>query len=328
LVLVREGSEFRVYVDGTKIGSGTDSSALHYYDAVGTFNIGMVDSGYYMNGYLDEVKLSVGIARYNQDFTAPTRPEDDFKIEGTLSEAAKLYLIDEDTDVLERMGSFNAGTYEFIYVSSGRKFVAGRKDSDGEGKAFGDLVPVTLSGSEIFVDRFTGTNNTAPNSTYWTRSNTKTFIYGNKLRQSMTNDDIKVTYKTTLTGNFEIELDQQIISDTTSTWSHSTIFIVQQSTSYQFRIMRVHDDSGTKYRFLYHDTSDHYTDVSATATSNKYKVTRFGNTIHLYYWNGSTWVAPRTFTEDASGNMRIELVTASNATIVVDWDNFVRYAVL
>jgi len=335
MALVREGSEFRFYVDGIKIGSGTDSSALHYYENVGTLNIGMVDSGYYMNGYLDEVKLSIGIARYNQDFTAPTRPEDDFKIEGTLSEAGKLYLIDESTDVLERIGSFNAGPYDFVYLSSGRKFIAARKDADGEGKASGDIVPVTISGSEIFVDRFTGTNGSAPNSTYWTVDTSgasgSIVINSNKLRQTTLNSSGQTytNYKTYLSGNFEIEVDYALVAYTSNDWWSVSLVAEHTSSGTYFRTDRAYNNTtGHMYRSVVN--SSHDEDITSD-TSGKLKICRFGSTMHMYYWNGSSWVSPRSNPEDASGQFKIYLRVSSGSsggTITVDWDNFVRYAVL
>ena len=319
MVLVREGSEFRVYIDGTKIGFGTDSSALHYYDGVGTLNVGMVDSTYYMNGYIDEVKFSVGIARYNNNFTPPTRPEDDFKIEGNLSAPAKIYLIDESNSVLERVGTFNTGPYDFVYVSSGKKYIAARADADGEGKAVGDITPTTLSGSEIFVERFTGTNGTAPNATYWTSSivNTgSTSIQTNKLRQYSANAAaINTTeYKTFLSGNFDIEVDYSIVSSGGSNWWDLFLMAEVVSTGIQFRISRLYTTSHVYRSFVGTWASGNSATASTSDTSGKLKISRFGNTVHMYYWDGSDWASPRNNTEVASGQMKIALVTATEGS--------------
>lgn len=328
IACVRQGSAFRIYLNGENIGGGTDSSALHYYDGVGKIQVGMVDSSYYMNGYIDEVKFSVGIARYNNDFTPPTRPEADFKVEGSLSKAATIYLIDESTNVLERVGEFNSGNYDFVYVSSGHKFVAARANDDGEGKAFGDIVPATLSGSELFVDRFTGTDNSAPNSSYWSVANTHTFINSNKLRQSTSGSSTDVHYITTLTGNFDVEIDFSVITDTTNSWSYLMFSAKRVSDSVRFEIGRIHDSGGVKYRSNYNDGSDHPTDVSISDTSGKLKICRFGSTVHLYRWNGSSWVSDRNNTEDASGGFEIHMISGTADALTVDWDNFIRYAVL
>lgn len=65
-------------------------------------------------------------------------------------------------------------------------------------------------------------------------------------------------------------------------------------------------------------------------TSGKLKISRFGNTIHMYYWNDSSWVSHRDNTEYVSGTIEISLLTATEnaCSITVDYDNFVRYAVL
>ena len=329
IAFCRNGSNFKMFVNGTQLFSQNDSSPLYYSEDVGIIKIGYVDS-YHSTGYIDEIKLSVGIARYNQDFTAPTRPEADLKISGTMSKAGKVYVIDETTSVLERVAEFNSGGYDFVYVSSGRKLITARADDDGEAKAVGDIIPVTLSGSELFVDRFIGTDGNSPDTTNWTAVGPGTnLINNNKLRQSVSGSTTaiaSVTYKTSLSSNFDTEVEFSFPSMPTDVYYEAGILCTDGANS--FGIKRTYDTSYKVYRAF---CNGNLLDATTTDTSGKFRLARFGNTIHTYYWDGSNWVELRDHTEDGSGVMEIRLFLSSGntyPTVSVDWDNFIRYAVL
>lgn len=75
---VRSGSTVTLYLDGTSVGSGT-SDGNTTTDGSGTFDyfIGCLDydnGGYRFpaGGYIDEVRVTKGVARYTANFTPPT----------------------------------------------------------------------------------------------------------------------------------------------------------------------------------------------------------------------------------------------------------------
>jgi hypothetical protein len=68
---VRQGNTLRLYVDGNEVGSGTVTKPL--MDGANGITIGMWD-GNYLNGWIDELRVSKGIARWTSDFTPPTGP--------------------------------------------------------------------------------------------------------------------------------------------------------------------------------------------------------------------------------------------------------------
>ena len=74
VAISRSGDDYRVFLDGTQAGSTeTDSSAITEF--TGRFTLGELyrtSATGYLNGYLDEVRLSVGASRYTGTFTAPT----------------------------------------------------------------------------------------------------------------------------------------------------------------------------------------------------------------------------------------------------------------
>jgi len=68
----RDGSDLRVFINGTQVGStGTGYSVDIPRD---TLRIGAYETGssYRWNGYMEDVRLTIGLARYTSNFTPPT----------------------------------------------------------------------------------------------------------------------------------------------------------------------------------------------------------------------------------------------------------------
>jgi len=80
MALVRNGSNWFIFQDGVQIGSTTVSS-VSYLDSTGSFLIGargfstLAD---YFNGYIDEFRVSKGIARWTSDFSVNNVAYDTF----------------------------------------------------------------------------------------------------------------------------------------------------------------------------------------------------------------------------------------------------------
>ena len=73
---VRNGGTISCYVNGTK-----DATTVSYNAALnpagGTVYIGSVVDPQYLNGYIDELRITKGYARYTSNFTVPTGPGED-----------------------------------------------------------------------------------------------------------------------------------------------------------------------------------------------------------------------------------------------------------
>jgi hypothetical protein len=74
VALVRSGSNWHFFQDGTQVGSTVvDSDSVT--DFSGNFLVGGYGEGsYWFNGWLDEFRISKGIARWTSNFTPPTSP--------------------------------------------------------------------------------------------------------------------------------------------------------------------------------------------------------------------------------------------------------------
>ena len=77
LAFVRNGSSFKIYVDGVEDASATNSGSITAAtsDSNSVAHIGYLRTNggadRYFNGYLDDVRVTKGIARYTSDFTPP-----------------------------------------------------------------------------------------------------------------------------------------------------------------------------------------------------------------------------------------------------------------
>lgn len=65
--LVRNGSTVTLYLDGSSVGSYSDSTSY-----TGTLTIGGETTSYPWIGYIDDFRITKGVARYTSNFTPPT----------------------------------------------------------------------------------------------------------------------------------------------------------------------------------------------------------------------------------------------------------------
>jgi len=71
IALVRSGDDWSIYKNGILDSSTTDNQSIS--NLAGDLNIGY-DNGYYMKGYIDELRVSKGVARWTDDFDPPVYP--------------------------------------------------------------------------------------------------------------------------------------------------------------------------------------------------------------------------------------------------------------
>jgi hypothetical protein len=71
IALVRNSGTSTLYVNGTSVGSGTTTgNCSGTYLAIG----GYYDTSYLYQGYIDELRITKGVARYTSNFTPPNAP--------------------------------------------------------------------------------------------------------------------------------------------------------------------------------------------------------------------------------------------------------------
>ncbi len=74
IAVTRTSGTVRAFIDGVEIGSQADSDTYHSANSDLFIGIDQVVSGYEMNGFIDELRISKGIARWTEDFTPPALP--------------------------------------------------------------------------------------------------------------------------------------------------------------------------------------------------------------------------------------------------------------
>jgi len=73
IAVTRSGTTFRLFINGTLDSSVTSSAN---FVSTGAATIGSISNtaGYYMNGYISDMRITKGVARYTTTFTPPTTP--------------------------------------------------------------------------------------------------------------------------------------------------------------------------------------------------------------------------------------------------------------
>ena len=72
---VRQGSKLTMYVNGTSTSSTNLPNGFILGNSSRVFEIGRQSTdGSYFNGYVDQIRITKGLARYTENFTVPTAP--------------------------------------------------------------------------------------------------------------------------------------------------------------------------------------------------------------------------------------------------------------
>jgi len=82
IAMVRDGANCKIFIDGeSKTLTGTDFSTTTLSDLATTLKIGYLASGneQELNGWVDELRIVKGVAKYTANFTPPTEPYSFFR---------------------------------------------------------------------------------------------------------------------------------------------------------------------------------------------------------------------------------------------------------
>jgi hypothetical protein len=80
IAITRNGTSLRCFLNGTQLGStltqanwvGTNAYATPYW--IGASYHNFIGQNYQLNGYIDDLRITKGVARYTSNFTSPTEP--------------------------------------------------------------------------------------------------------------------------------------------------------------------------------------------------------------------------------------------------------------
>lgn len=139
-VVRKSNNDVVIFINGT-----SEATLAHNYDidpgAGETLKIGTCHEGEgrYFLGYMDEIRISKGIARWTENFDVPTGPYSAYSLTGSLNNSARIIVINEGDWSIEENSVETVGTYE-ITTTSGSKTVIARA-TDGEIIAYGNVTP-------------------------------------------------------------------------------------------------------------------------------------------------------------------------------------------
>ena len=73
IAICRASGTYRFFIDGTVTGSGSNSTNIDWGGITNSFYVGSANDGtLQLNGYIDDLRITKGYARYTANFTAPT----------------------------------------------------------------------------------------------------------------------------------------------------------------------------------------------------------------------------------------------------------------
>ena len=68
---VRSGNNWYIFLNGVQQGT-TDSNATAFQDLAANLEVGRKGDGFYLNGWIDDLRISKGVARWTSNFTPST----------------------------------------------------------------------------------------------------------------------------------------------------------------------------------------------------------------------------------------------------------------
>ena len=74
IAVCRSGNTIRTFCDGINTGSATSSAALVAVNSNIGIGANAIGGGDAINGYIDDLRITKGVARYTSNFTPPTAP--------------------------------------------------------------------------------------------------------------------------------------------------------------------------------------------------------------------------------------------------------------
>jgi hypothetical protein len=146
IALVRNGNDFVIYVDGISKGTTSTSNPI---GSTGYFYIGLksYNGDHWYNGYMDEFRVSKGIARWTTAFTPPTS---DYPISGDMTlfsnvqvasitpTSSRIVLFEEDLDIITLntdlkayISRDNGTTYSQVTLKDEGNYITGARVLSG-----------------------------------------------------------------------------------------------------------------------------------------------------------------------------------------------------
>lgn len=142
LAVSRTSGVMKLFINGvsqtltTNTNPGGSVESLSAPLLVGTNGYGT----YYLNGFMDELRIVNGEAIWTSDFTPPSEPYTIYELTGDLSDCMRLLSIRETDWNLIGNEEVTGNSYRLTYTTNDPVTIIGRK-SDGESQGYGNINP-------------------------------------------------------------------------------------------------------------------------------------------------------------------------------------------
>jgi hypothetical protein len=151
---VRNGSAFVVYINGESVASTTAEITVKTLSE--SFFSGSNSASSptaFINGYLQDLRITKGVARYTADFTPPLQLYNTYSVSGTITDdtgepcARTVRLYDRDTGafIAETTSDASTGAYDFSDMVSDSEVQRIVLD-DSAGTLYNDLIDRVIPG--------------------------------------------------------------------------------------------------------------------------------------------------------------------------------------
>ncbi len=201
IALVRNSTTVTLYVNG--ISQGNFGADKPFNNDNGSLKIGYESGMAYLNGYLDELRISKGVARWTSNFTPPTSE----------------YSTDSYSKLLIHSNGANAST-AFSDASVACKFSqCGYFDGTGDYLSVPDSDDWNFGSGDFTIDTWARQDSLAERY-FWSHSSNDT---GYDSQVFGVNADESLSYRSYVSNNYQINLNSSAGTWTAGVWHHVAV---------------------------------------------------------------------------------------------------------
>jgi hypothetical protein len=145
VAIVREGNNFELFVDGLSQGIQVSTSSFGYSGQLMRVGVDYWNSApnAYAKGYIEELRISKGIARWTENFTPPIAAYSNYEVSGNLSDDSRIIMVDDLTGDVEYNNLVSAGAYVLPAKDGSEKSIVAFRTSDGKAIGYGKVIPIS-----------------------------------------------------------------------------------------------------------------------------------------------------------------------------------------
>jgi hypothetical protein len=324
VAITGDGTTVRGFLDGELFD--TVSQGTLAYASQGLV-IGRLYTGvnnYQLNGYMAEIEIIKGTAKWTEDFDPPVGP-----ILTSTYNKKQLVVTDENDNKLNTEIAYWDDVYKTASLWTAVPTLTSGTNAD-----LYLYYDVTASGSTTRTtaesgDTFTGTDGDLPDKSLWRITTGTPDIQSNSLRLTFhgtsTDDRVLSTYE--IDGDFDVQVDFSLSSVPATTGWGSALLIYAGSGDYLF-VYRGYSGGHNYYKELTVGSSTvQNLSTSTSDTSGKFRAVRSGSNIYGYYWNGSGWTEiGSVYSSGWTGSVYVGVQnfewTGNPSGFYCDFDNF------